>query len=173
MTGEPPKQPVEPARVEITVIDPILNIGDVTEIYYNIYDNKSQPINGTQDSWDWTPKDAANITSKGFHSFSFKALKPGTVTLRITAKGDSKTASNTTNITILGESVPKEDPFVKAMPYLVLVIALAVVLVVLLFMRQKKNEKKRKRPKEEGIEDILLPKEVDEEPPEGRDGPSA
>jgi hypothetical protein len=161
ITVEPPKPKVEPARVEIDVLNPVLKVGGETDVYYNVFDNKGDPINTTKDAWEWTPHDAAEVTPNGWHRLIFKALGPGIVMLKVLAQGSTKTVFNTTNITVVGEPVKDSDPFIQALPYLIIMIVIVAVVALIVFMKMKR--KKRKRPKkEEKIEDILIPEELKE-----------
>lgn len=91
---------VDPARIDINLIDPEINVGGKTDIYYNVYNDKGEVI-GTLDTWEYTNKDIANITEyPGANHFQVEGLKGGTVKFTITATGNTKTVSNSVNITV-------------------------------------------------------------------------
>jgi hypothetical protein len=129
---------VDPAKIEFNNAgdkitgDVSLNINGNAEIYYNVYDANGNPIS-TVNTWDYTPKDLANVTAgSGANHITVMGLKAGKVTLTLTAKGDTKTITGYVTFNIKGGSA-KKTPGFELLPVLVAA-ALACVL-----LRQKKH----------------------------------
>jgi len=87
-----------------------------TRLYYNVYDASGDPI-GTIDTWNYTGHDVVNITASiASNSFTVKALKAGTATLTLTAKGDTKSISKDVRIMVKAPIVPTKTNTTNTTP---------------------------------------------------------
>ncbi|HLF07719.1 MAG TPA: Ig-like domain-containing protein, partial [Thermoplasmata archaeon] len=137
--GGPP--PVDPARIVFKVMSPKIEVGGSTDVFYDVFDADGKTV-VTADNWSASPKDVASVTYKGGHRFEVVGLKPGTLTINLTAKGDTKSVTNSTSVLVVGAgSTDPPEVFPVWAIALASVLAIAGILALLLVL-------KRRRPKE-------------------------
>jgi len=133
-------QPVDPDEIVFTVQQPVLNVNEVVDVYYNVYDLAGKPI-GTVDTWDFSPKDVADVKYLGGHRFSVAGLKEGKLKITVTAQGDTKSLTNSTTLDFRIAATPGPYQTVMGIPLwlLLALIALAGAVPLLFFVLRRRR----------------------------------
>jgi hypothetical protein len=122
-----------------------IEVGASTDVFYDVFDAGGKTV-VTADNWSASPKDVASVTYQGGHRFEVVGLKPGTLTITVTAKGDTKSVTNSTSVIVVqAGSTDQPEVFPAWAIALAAVLAIAGILALLLVL-------KRRRPKEPGPE---------------------